>query len=122
VVQSLGPAYAEISPDGAEHFRVVVHKAAEMLSHEPDLDASELAGVRARTLLLFSDDDWVTMQHVTQMYDALPDAELAVVPGTSHFMIDEKPALVTALILDFLLHEPVPTVAGLRRPARGGRR
>jgi pimeloyl-ACP methyl ester carboxylesterase len=49
------------------------------------------------------------------MYDALPNAELAVVPGTSHFLTQEKPHLVNALLLDFLANEPVPTVAAIRR-------
>ena len=31
------------------------------------------------------------------MFDALPNAELAVVPGTSHFLTQEKPHLVNAL-------------------------
>jgi pimeloyl-ACP methyl ester carboxylesterase len=49
------------------------------------------------------------------MYDALPNAELAVVPGTSHFLTQEKPHLVNLIVLDFLANEPVPTVAAIRR-------
>ena len=72
-----------------------------------------------RTLLMFSDDDLVTMRHVVDMYEALPDVELAVVPGTSHFLTQEKPALVNAILIDFLTNEPVATVAPIRRaPAR----
>jgi len=41
------------------------------------------------------------------------------VPGTSHFLLQEKPALCNAIILDFLANDPVPTVAPIRRaPAR----
>ncbi len=49
------------------------------------------------------------------MYDALPNAELAVLPGTSHFLTQEKPHLINAIMLDFLTNEPVPTIAGIRR-------
>lgn len=52
----------------------------------------DLANVPQRTLVMFSDDDLVTMTHVVETYDALPNAELAVVPGTSHFLTQEKPA------------------------------
>jgi pimeloyl-ACP methyl ester carboxylesterase len=45
----------------------------------------------------------------------MPNAELAVVPGTSHFLTREKPHLVNALLLDFLTREPVPTMAPIRR-------
>jgi len=64
---------------------------------------------------MFSTDDLMTLTHAVEMYDALPNAELAVVPGTSPFLTQEKPDLVNAIILDFLTKEPVPTIAGIRR-------
>ncbi|MCI3928386.1 alpha/beta fold hydrolase [Streptomyces sp. AN091965] len=79
------------------------------------MKAADLAAVTQRALVMFSDDDLVTMRHVVEMYEALPRAELAVVPGTSHFLTQEKPALVNALVLDFLTKEPVRTVAAIRR-------
>ncbi len=115
IAQFLGPAYGEVSPDGIDHFTVVATKIGDMAAVEPDLQASELAQVTQRTLVMFSDDDLVTLTHSVEMYDALPDAELAVVPGTSHFLTQEKPHLVNAIVLDFLTNEPVPTVAGIRR-------
>jgi pimeloyl-ACP methyl ester carboxylesterase len=62
-----------------------------------------------------SDDDLVTMAHAVEMYEALPNAELAVVPGTSHFLTQEKPRLVNQLVLDFLTNDPAQTVAPIRR-------
>ncbi|MGN9909710.1 alpha/beta fold hydrolase [Phytohabitans sp. LJ34] len=111
----LGPAYGEVSPDGIDHFKVVATKIGEMSAVEPHLEAAELAAVPHRTLLLVADDDLITMSHVVEMYEALPRAELAVVPGTSHFVTQEKPALVNALLVDFLATEPVQLVAPIRR-------
>jgi pimeloyl-ACP methyl ester carboxylesterase len=71
--------------------------------------------VTQRALVMFSDDDLVTLTHIVEMYDALPTTELAVVPGTSHFLTQEKPHLVNAMLLDFFINEPVPTIAGIRR-------
>jgi pimeloyl-ACP methyl ester carboxylesterase len=107
ITEFLGPAYGEVSPDGEE------------AAKEPHLDVSELGKVTARTLLLFSDDDLVTRQHMVDMYEAMPSAELAVVPGTSHFLTQEKPHLVNAIVLDFLTNEPVPTTAPIRRAPAG---
>jgi pimeloyl-ACP methyl ester carboxylesterase len=42
---------------------------------------------------------------------------LAVVPGTSHGLLHEKPALCNSIIVDFLTTEPVPTTAPVRRAA-----
>jgi pimeloyl-ACP methyl ester carboxylesterase len=118
MAQFLGPAYGEVSPDGEAHFPVVAAKIAEMANTEPNLEASELARVSQRSLVMFSDDDLMTLNHAIDMYDALPNAELAVVPGTSHFLTQEKPDLVNTILLDFLTHEPVPTVAAIRRARR----
>jgi pimeloyl-ACP methyl ester carboxylesterase len=107
--------YAEESPDGAEHFPVVAAKIIENALTGPTLTAGQLAGVPARTLVMSGDDDAITLEHTIEMYRALPDAELAVVPGTSHLLLMEKPALVTQLVLDFLTTDPVPTLAPIRR-------
>jgi pimeloyl-ACP methyl ester carboxylesterase len=94
---------------------VVATKIGEMAAVEPNLEASELAKVTCRSLVMFSDDDLVTLAHAVEMYYALPNAELAIVPGTSHFLTQEKPELVNKLVVDFLTTEPVATVAPIRR-------
>jgi pimeloyl-ACP methyl ester carboxylesterase len=65
--------------------------------------------------VMYADDDLMTLAHAVAMYDALPNAELAIVPGTSHFLTQEKPHLVNALLVDFLTNDPVPVVAPIRR-------
>jgi pimeloyl-ACP methyl ester carboxylesterase len=115
VVAALGSSYGEVSPDGEEHFRVVAQKTAEMERREPALPESELRKVEARTLIMFGDDDLMTMEHVNATYEGIPDSELAVVPGTSHFLLQEKPALCNDIILQFLTEDAVPTVAPIRR-------
>jgi pimeloyl-ACP methyl ester carboxylesterase len=115
MAELLGPAYGEVSPDGIDHFKEVATKIGDMAAVEPNLQASDLARVTQRSLVVFSDDDLMTLTHAVEMYDALPNAELAVLPGTSHFLTQEKPDLVNTIVLDFLANEPVPTVAGIRR-------
>jgi pimeloyl-ACP methyl ester carboxylesterase len=111
----LARGYAELSPDGVDHFPVVSAKLARMNWEEPTLVVSELSGVASRTLVMIGDDDEVTLEHAIAMYRDLPDAELAVIPGTSHGLLHEKPALCNAIIVEFLTTEPVPTFAPVRR-------
>jgi pimeloyl-ACP methyl ester carboxylesterase len=120
IAEFLAPAYGEVSPDGIEHFKVVATKVGEMAAAEPHLDVVELTKVSCRSLAMFADDDLVTPQHMVEMYDALPNAELAVVPGTSHFLTQEKPDLVNTIMVDFLIKDPVPTVAPIRRAPTPG--
>jgi pimeloyl-ACP methyl ester carboxylesterase len=111
----LARGYAELSPDGPDHFPVVSRKLARMNWEEPTLATGDLSAVTSRTLVMLGDDDEVTLEHAIAMYRALPDAELAVIPGTSHGLLYEKPAVCNALIVDFLASDPPPTLAPVRR-------
>ena len=107
--------YGEVSPDGVDHFAVVQAKLDAMHVSEPTLTPAELAALTARTLVMVADDDEVRLEHAVELYRSLPAGELAVVPGTSHGLMVEKPELVNGLILDFLTLPPTPTYAPVRR-------
>jgi pimeloyl-ACP methyl ester carboxylesterase len=110
--------HAQVSPDGPEHFAVLVRKVLELARTQPRLDVGALASVRARTLVVCGDDDGVALEHTLALYRGIPDAELAVVPGTSHVLLVEKPEVLTRLVIDFLTTEPVATIAPIRRARR----
>jgi pimeloyl-ACP methyl ester carboxylesterase len=113
--EAIARGYAELSPDGPDHFPIVAAKLRRMDYEEPTLAAADLQALTARTLVMLADDDEVTLEHAIAMYRALPEGELAVVPGTSHGLLHEKPELCNRLILDFLTTEPVETIAPVRR-------
>lgn len=115
---SLLAAYAEVSPDGPEHFSVVIRKLAESIAEEPGLAPADLGAVTCPVLVMAADDDIVSAEHTLEMYRSLPDAQLAVIPGTSHLLLHEKPALCTGLIADFLSGGAAPTWMPVRRAAR----
>jgi pimeloyl-ACP methyl ester carboxylesterase len=112
-------AYGEVSPDGVEHYPVVLEKMARTHLIEPTLTQADLGAVTCRTLVMVGDDDEVRLEHAVEMYRSLPDGELAVVPGTSHSLLVEKPDLCNLIILDFLEHDAAPTLAPIRRAAAG---
>jgi pimeloyl-ACP methyl ester carboxylesterase len=111
----LARLYAELSPDGSDHYPVVVAKLDRMHAEEPTLSVADLSGVRSRTLVMVGDDDEVALEHAIALYRGLPDGEFAVIPGTSHGLLVEKPTLCNTIILDFLITEPVRTMAPIRR-------
>ena len=82
---------------------------------EPTLQAAELRGLPNRTLVMAADDEEVTLEHTVEMYRSLPDAELAIIPGTSHGLLHEKPELCNAIIGEFLTADAISTIATVRR-------
>lgn len=113
--QFLADSYAEISPDGKDHYPVVVKKINAMHVKNPSLNCDDLNGIKIRTLVMVGDDDEVYLEHAIKFYRSLPDGELAVVPGTSHGLLPEKPELCNTIILDFLSQDPIQTFAPIRR-------
>lgn len=111
--------YEASSPDGPDHWPVVVGKLAEMWRTEPDISPDDLGRIHAPTLVLVGDDDMVNLEHTIALYRAVPNSELAVVPGTSHALFMEKPPAVNRVVLDFLGNDPVPTFMPIRRAPAG---
>ena len=122
LIRFLGPGYGEVSPDGEAHFPIVARKVVTMLAGGPALAEAELGGIRHRTLLMAGDEDAVSLDDTLVLYNGIPRAELAIVPGTSHFLLREKPALCNAIMLDFLTGESVPAVPPVRRATVRGSR
>ena len=63
---------------------------------------AQLRTLRAPALLLLGDRDVVRVEHAAQMQHLLPDARLAVLPGTDHAAITGSAATVAAMVDAFL--------------------
>ena len=80
------------------------------------ISTADLARIAAPTLVMVGDDDITRFEHTIELYDTIPDAQLAVIPGASHLVPMEKADLVNQLVLDFLAAEgPTMTMAPIRR-------
>jgi pimeloyl-ACP methyl ester carboxylesterase len=102
VPEMLRARYAERSPDGADHFAVVLKKSFAMFAAEPTLTTEDLRKISAPALVIVGDDDLMTLAHTASLYESLPAGQLAVVPGSSHAVVFEKPEFVGQLIRGFL--------------------
>ena len=80
------------------------------------MTVEDLATIEVPTLVLVGDDELILLSHTCAMYEALPASQLAIVPGTSHFLLLEKPDLVNRLLLEFLAETAPPsTIMPVRR-------
>ena len=93
--------YAAVSPDGPEHFDAVFEKLSPSWTAMPVVELDGLEKLDVPTLVMAGDRDMVTVEHAAAIAAALPQARVAVLPG-DHAVPMEKPALVAALVTDFL--------------------
>jgi pimeloyl-ACP methyl ester carboxylesterase len=63
----------------------------------------DLAAVTDPVLILVGDRDGACTADAPELFRLLPNAELAVAPGSDHSFIEAKAGLFDALALDFLL-------------------
>ena len=94
-------SFAKMSKQDPELLITIIRKAFKVWSSEPKLKLKDLAKVKCPVLVLAADDEPFTSELTFKMYEAIPNARLAVVPGTSHALVKEKPRLMHAIIKDF---------------------
>ena len=93
--------YGELSPSGKEHARDVITKTLHMFDTEPAFSVDDLAKISVPMLVMAGDDDLMELSHTSSLYEAVPGAQLAIVPGTSHAVLKEKTKLSAKLIRNF---------------------
>ena len=109
--------YAVTSPDAPHTLDEKIIRMNEIWKVEPDIAQDDLATIQCPVLAMAGDDDVVRHEHTIDLFERLPLGQLAIVPGTSHGLVKEKPAIVQALIADFLsdLSYPVTRMPMKRR-------
>jgi pimeloyl-ACP methyl ester carboxylesterase len=87
---------------GTEEEQRIAHKLTTLLQDHPNLTTAQLASIKAATLIMVGDYDVIPYEHTLEIFRAIPHAQLAVVPGSSHLFPIEKPDLTAQLISRFL--------------------
>jgi pimeloyl-ACP methyl ester carboxylesterase len=98
--QAMRDAYDEVAPDPA-HFEEFAAKNSALVHEFPGW-TDELRSLQVPTLLIFGDRDFSPLPDVVELFELLPNAQLAVLPGTTHVGVTRRPGEVLALITPFL--------------------
>jgi pimeloyl-ACP methyl ester carboxylesterase len=69
---------------------------------ESELSLALLAKITQPVLVISGDRDAITLEHTLQIFHALPNAELCVLPGTDHGTFSGRPEWLNPIITDFL--------------------
>jgi pimeloyl-ACP methyl ester carboxylesterase len=79
-----------------------IHRMMKIWKSEPTLTITDLATIQCPVLVMAGDDDVIAHAHTIELYENIPLGQLAIIPGTSHQLIKEKPAIAQLLIQEFL--------------------
>ena len=99
---SLVELFERLSPDGPGHFPVVFRKTIRMWLNEPNISKEDLGKISVPVLVMAGDRDATRFEHTLELFRSLRSAEMCIVPGTTHFLLSEKPELANRVSLEFL--------------------
>lgn len=102
--------YTALTPDGAAHIPVIGGKLKDLWLHHPtpdELSPAILRTIQAQVMVMAGDHDVVPLAHTIELYRSLPNAELFILPGTSHRTFRTRPDWVNPVIRAFLDPESV---------------
>jgi pimeloyl-ACP methyl ester carboxylesterase len=71
----------------------------------PNLRNQELSKIKTEVLIMASDADVIKLEHILEIYQNIPKAQLFIMPGTTHFMLRQEHALFNQIAERFL-NEP----------------
>src|SRR5207245_9542141 len=97
--QAWRDAYEAVAPDPA-HFEEFAAKTSAMVHEFPGW-TDELRSLHVPTLLVFGDRDFSPLPDVVELFEILPNAQLAVLPATTHVTVTRRPGEVLALLTPF---------------------
>lgn len=93
--------YRRVAPD-PDHFLAFQDRVARLVGAFDGWPASDLRSIGARTLILAGDTDFVRLEHAIEMFQLIPDAQLAVLPDCLHVDMTRRPGQVLAMVGPFL--------------------
>jgi pimeloyl-ACP methyl ester carboxylesterase len=93
--------YERVAPDPG-HFDAFADRMNVVVHGHPGWSADDLRGIAAAVLLVIGDTDFVRIEHAAEMHDLIPDAQLAVLPGTRHTEVIHRTEVIVPLLARFL--------------------
>ncbi len=81
---------------------IIFDKLDELDLKHPNFTLEQLHLIQAPTLVMAGDHDLIKLGHTVKLFQNLPHAELCIVPGAHHNLLQTKSALANGIIIDFL--------------------
>ncbi len=82
--------YERLSPDGPSHWPVFLGRLQRMWSVEPSYTLEQMASIKAPTMVIVGDRDIITAEHSVEMFRAIPESQLCVVPAARHGVLAKE--------------------------------
>ena len=98
--------YARVSPDGTQHWPVLLEKWNALWSTRTVLTPEELHAIQVPVLVMAGDHDDIALEETIVIFRNLPKGQLCVLPASGHETMIDRPDDFNRLTRNFL-EEPL---------------
>jgi len=98
-IQFQRESYKKVAPD-PDYWPKIFDKVGSI--HWSGFSEEDLASIKAPVLVILGDYDFVRLEHAVASFKLIPNAELAVIPDASHFVLFSEPERVISIVRHFL--------------------
>jgi len=79
----------------------LMQKQIKLMVFNPHITWNELSQIKAPVLVMAGDRDAIRTEHTVNIFKAIPNAQLCIVPGATHFVYEEQPDLFNYYFRNF---------------------
>jgi pimeloyl-ACP methyl ester carboxylesterase len=76
-------------------------KRIKLMVYHPNMTWGQLRQIKAQVLVMAGDRDAVRNEHTLNIFNAIPNSQLCIVPGATHFEYEEQPELFNYIFRNF---------------------
>lgn len=102
VPSALVESIQRVMPNWQDNFPILWEKMKEAFTADWEVSSEQLALIKAPTLLMSADRDFLPVEDVMALFRSIPNAQLCIVPGADHGLLAKKPRIVNPIIMKFL--------------------
>lgn len=79
-----------------------IYQLMNMMDKQPNIQLDELKRIHSPVLVVAGDKDLIKNEHTVLMYQSIPNAQLWIIPGGTHFAPEMQPELFNMTVNKFL--------------------
>ncbi len=69
----------------------LLRKQFKLMSDQPNIPIEDIQKIKPPVIVMAGDRDAIKIEHTLEIFNAIPRANLCILPGTSHFLSDPDP-------------------------------
>lgn len=95
-------------------------KLLNLLIEQPNIPLSDMHRISAEVMIMAGDRDIIRNKHSLEMFDNLRNGYLCILPGTTHYVADQRAAWFNQILFDFFDNpqQKATTVQMMKNPKK----